>query len=61
MSMTSDKDQDKSAPEDDPSPGIAKLSGKVANAKSKTDKDGQEQNNDKTEEPMKHAIEGFNP
>ncbi|OAA80404.1 hypothetical protein LEL_03890 [Akanthomyces lecanii RCEF 1005] len=61
MSITSDKDQDKGAPEDDPSPGIAKLSGKIANAKSKTDKDGQESNNDKTEEPMKHAIEDFNP
>ena len=61
MSIISDKDQDKGAPEDDPSPGIAKLSGKIANAKSKTDKDGQESNNDKTEEPMKHAIEDFNP
>ncbi|EGX96963.1 hypothetical protein CCM_01622 [Cordyceps militaris CM01] len=61
MSITSDKDQDKSAPEDDPSPGLAKLSGKIASAKSKTDQDGQGANMDKTADPMKHAIEDFDP
>lgn len=61
MRITSDKNSNESSPEDDPSPGIAKLSGKVASAKSKTDKDGQAPKNDKTEEPMRHAIEDFDP
>lgn len=61
MRITSDKDSKESSPEDDPSPDIAKLSGKVASAKSKTDKDGDAPRNDKTEEPMRHAIEDFDP
>ncbi len=61
MSITSDKNEDEGSPEDDPSPGIAKLSGKFANAKTKTDQEGQDSKADNIEEPMKHAIEDFNP
>lgn len=56
MRTTSEGGKDK--PEDSPAPGLAKLSGKLADAKSKTDHEEKApEDDDQTKEPMKHAIE----